>query len=275
MLRLWLCGRFAGEFDGEPIAMPPGDRVRALIGWLALHPGPHPRSYLAAQLWPDVPEASARANLRTAIWSVRQAWGAAADQVLEGSRNSIGLRSDQLWVDALPTAVTEGDIGPGAGELLPGVDDHWVHAAREEHRHRRLRALEELASAADRGGRSADAVTWSRRRCALAPLDEGAHRDLLRRLQAAGDRAGAVQEARLFSQQLREELGVAPSPATRAAAAQLRSAAPAQPRARLFGRAPELAELTAAWKAAADGSGQVVVLTGESGIGRASCRERV
>jgi DNA-binding SARP family transcriptional activator/tetratricopeptide (TPR) repeat protein len=270
MLRLWLCGRFAGELDGEPIAMPPGDRVRALIGWLALHPGLHPRSYLAAQLWPDVPEASARANLRTAIWSVRQAWGAAAEQVLEASRNSIGLRKDQLWVDALLGTPTEGDPGPDAGHLLPGVDDQWVHAAREEHRNRRLRALEELASAADRDGRSADAVTWSRRRCGLAPLDEGAHRDLLRRLQAAGDRAGAVQEARLFSQQLREELGVAPSPATRAAAAQLRSAAPAQPRARLFGRAPELAELTTAWKAAADGSGQVVVLTGEAGIGKTS-----
>jgi DNA-binding SARP family transcriptional activator len=70
MLRLWLCGRFAGEFDGAPVAMPPGDRVRALIGWLALHPGSHPRSYLAAQLWPDVPEATSRARACSAgRWS--------------------------------------------------------------------------------------------------------------------------------------------------------------------------------------------------------------
>jgi DNA-binding SARP family transcriptional activator/tetratricopeptide (TPR) repeat protein len=270
MLRLWLRGRLAGEFDGVPLPMPTGDRVRALIGWLALHPGPHPRSYLAAQLWPDVPEASARASLRTAIWSVRQAWGAAAEQVIDGSRNSIGLRSDQLWVDALTGTPAEGDIVIDAGELLPGVDDDWAHAAREEHRNRRLRALEELAAAAESDGRPADAVAWSRRRCALASLDEGAHRALLRRLQAAGDRAGAVQEARLFSRQLREELGVTPSPATRAAQSQLRTAPPAQPRARLFGRAPELAELTAAWKAAADGGGHVVVLTGEAGIGKTS-----
>jgi DNA-binding SARP family transcriptional activator/tetratricopeptide (TPR) repeat protein len=270
MLRLWLCGRFAGEFDGAPVAMPPGDRVRALIGWLALHPGSHPRSYLAAQLWPDVPEATARASLRTAIWSVRQVWGAVAEQVLDGSRNSIGLRADQLWVDALTGPPAGGEIGLDAGELLPGVDDDWVRAAREELRHHWLRALEELASAADTDGRSADAVTWSRRRCALAPLDEGAHRALLRRLHSAGDRAGAVLEARQFAQQLREELGVAPSPATRAVQAQLRTAAPAQARARLFGRALELAELTAAWKAAADGAGQVIVLTGEAGIGKTS-----
>ena len=60
------------------------------------------------------------------------------------------------------------------------------------------------------------------------------------------------------------------SPATRAVQAQLRTAAPARPRAGLFGSAPELAELTAAWKAAADGAGQVVVLTGEAGIGKTS-----
>jgi len=273
MLRLWLCGRLAGELDGAALAMPAGDRARALIGWLALHPGTHPRAYLAAQLWPEVPDESARGSLRTAIWSVRQAWGPAAEQVLDSSRNSIGLRGGQLWVDALAGTPADPDSGADAGELLPGVDDDWVHAAREEHRKRLLRALEELAAAADDDGRTADAVTWSRQRCALAPLDEAAHRDLLRRLQAAGDRAGAVVAARMFSQRLREELGVEPSPATRAAASQLRasaSAAAAAPRARLFGRAAELAALTAAWKAAADGAGQVVVLTGEAGIGKTS-----
>jgi DNA-binding SARP family transcriptional activator/tetratricopeptide (TPR) repeat protein len=270
MLRLWLCGRLAGEFDGVPLSMPGSDRVRALIGWLALHPGTHPRAYLAAQLWPDVPDASARASLRTAIWSVRQAWGAAAEQVLEGSRTSIGLRTDRLWVDALAATPTGAAAGLDAGELLPGVDDDWADAAREEHRIRRLRTLEELATTADNDGRIADAVAWSRQRCALAPLDEAAHRVLLRRLLAAGDRAGAVLAARRFSEQLRQELGVSPSPATRAVQAQLRTAVPAPPRARLFGRSRELAALTASWKAAADGAGQVVVLTGEAGIGKTS-----
>ena len=126
MLRLWLCGRFAGEFDGEQLAMPASDRVRALIGWLALHPGSHSRAYLAARLWPDVPDASARASLRTAIWSVRQAWGPAADQVLDGSRNSIGLRSDQLWVDALAVSPADAAAGLDIGELLAGIDDDWA-----------------------------------------------------------------------------------------------------------------------------------------------------
>ena len=270
MLRLWLCGRLAGEFDGEAISMPASDRVRALIGWLALHPGTHPRAYLAARLWPDVPDASARASLRTAIWAMRQAWGAAAEQVLECSRSSIGLRTDRLWVDALDATPADVPVGLDAGELLPGVDDEWAHVAREEHRTRQLRTLQELTAAAEHDGRTADAVAWSRQRCALAPLDEAAHRGLLRQLLAAGDRAGAVHAARRFSDQLRQELGVSPSPATRAVQAQLRTATPAPNRARLFGRSQELAELAAAWKAAASGAGQVVVLTGEAGIGKTS-----
>ncbi len=271
MLRLWLCGRFAGELDGEAVPMPAADRARALIGWLALHPGTHPRAYLAARLWPDVPDASARASLRTAIWAVRQAWGAAAGQLLESSRNSVGLRAGSLWVDALDAAPgQQAPAGHGDAELLPGIDDEWAHAAREEHRNRQLRTLQELAAAAERGGRTADAVAWCRQRCALAPLDEAAHRDLLRQLLAAGDRAGAIQAARRFSEQLRRELGVSPSPATRALASQLRTAAPAPDRARLFGRSQEMTTLAAAWKAAADGAGHVVVLTGEAGIGKTS-----
>src|ERR1022692_2163950 len=270
MLRLWLCGRLAGEFDGEAISMPASDRVRALIGWLALHPGTHPRAYLAARLWPDVPDASARASLRTAIWAMRQAWGAAAEQVLECSRSSIGLRTDRLWVDALDATPADVPVGLDAGELLPGVDDEWAHVAREEHRTRQLRTLQELTAAAEHDGRTADAVAWARQRCVLAPLDEAAHRGLLRQLMAAGDRAGAIQAARRFSEQLRRELGVSPSPATRAAASQLRTVAPAPHRARLFGRSEEMAALAAAWKAAADGAGHVVVLTGEAGIGKTS-----
>jgi DNA-binding SARP family transcriptional activator/tetratricopeptide (TPR) repeat protein len=266
MLRLWLCGGFAAEFDGEPLPMPASDRVRALIGWLALHPGTHSRAHLAARLWPDVPDASARASLRTAIWSVRQAWGPAAEQVLEGSRSSIGLRCNLLWVDALAGQAAGLDIG----ELLPGVDDDWAIAAREEHRSRQLKKLKEQAALADSDGRTADAVDWSRQRCALAPLDEAAHRDLLRRLLADGDRAGAVLATRQFSQLLREELGVRPSPATRAAQSQLQAAAVVPPRARLFGRGAELTAITAAWQNAADGQGQVLVLTGEAGIGKTS-----
>jgi DNA-binding SARP family transcriptional activator len=262
VLRLWVCGRLAGDRDGDVLAMPAADRARALVGWLALHPGQHQRAVVAARLWPEVPQNTARASLRTAVWSLRQCWGAVADEVLEASRTSLGWRDGEVWVDALADPLEH------AGELLPGIEDDWAAAAREEHRDRLLLELDACASAAEAEGRVADAVRWSRRRCTLNPLDEVAHRDLLRRLEAAGDHAGAVVAAREFTALLRAELGVRPSPATRAAQSSFRGAGASGAPVRLFGRGDELAALTAAWRTAADGRGQVVVLTGEAGIGK-------
>src|SRR4051812_20503961 len=100
MLRLWLSGRIAGELDGSPLPMPTSERARALVGWLALHPGPHPRVEVAAQLWPDSAEPAARASLRTALWALRQSWGPdATARVLLSGRESVGFAPDGLWVD--------------------------------------------------------------------------------------------------------------------------------------------------------------------------------
>ena len=72
MLRLRLLGALTAEIDGRPVTMPSSERARALIGWMALHPGCHARTTVAALLWPDVPQAAARASLRTSVWAVRR-----------------------------------------------------------------------------------------------------------------------------------------------------------------------------------------------------------
>jgi DNA-binding SARP family transcriptional activator/tetratricopeptide (TPR) repeat protein len=266
MLRLWLRGALAGELDGQPIAMPSSERGRALIAWLALHPGSRPRLEAATCLWPDAAESSARANLRTAIWAVREAWGPAAE-LLESSRLTIGLAPRRTWVDVYGDELDRDRID---AVLLPGLDDDWVQLARQDDLSRRLTLLRNLADLADHDGRSADAVRLSRDVCRLAPLDEAAHRSLLNRLLQAGDRASATIAARAFSELLREELGVRPSPATRAVQAQVAANSSGAPRAPLFGRAAELRTLSAVWQAARNGAGQVVLLTGEAGIGKTS-----
>src|SRR4051794_14855738 len=263
MLRLRLLGALTAEVDGQPVTMPSSERARALIGWMALHPGCHSRSVVAARLWPDVPEAGARASLRTWVWTIRQAWGPAA-QVIVASRLEIGIPAGRRWVDVLDS--------PAAGDddLLPGVEDEWADHARTAYRERRRQYLADAAAGAEHDGRWDDAVLLTRERCRLDPLDELAHRLLLDRLTASGDKAGAVQAARDFTELLRSELGVRPAPATRAAHARLRTGTTAVPRPRLFGRGAQMQQLTTAWRAAADGAGQVVVLTGEAGIGKTS-----
>ena len=144
--------------------MPASERARALIGWLALHPGQHDRAEVAAQLWPDAAPERARANLRTAVWAVHQAWGPASGW-LQASRTSLGLDEDTL-VEA-----SNGASGPD--ELLPGCDDEWVVVAREEHEQARVRELAEQADTAERDGDIAEAVRVSREACRRAPLRRG------------------------------------------------------------------------------------------------------
>src|SRR4051812_12641631 len=47
VLRLWIVGRMAATWDDVPLGMPTSERARALIGWLALHPGRQGRAELA------------------------------------------------------------------------------------------------------------------------------------------------------------------------------------------------------------------------------------
>jgi tetratricopeptide (TPR) repeat protein len=258
VLRVQLLGDITAFRDGRPV--PLSAPHRRLLAFLALHPGPHERDALAARFWPDVPDP--RANLRTAVWVLRRSLG---DDAVVATRTSVAL--GPVTRDLDETEALERDE---PGQPCAGIDDDWAEAARAEHLRRRIARLDRLAVATND---PAEAARWSARRCALTPLDEPAHRALIERIVAAGDRAGALLVGRELAERLRAELGVDPAPATRALLARLRrpaagGSAPVGGAAPMFGRATELAALTAAWTAARDGRGRVVLVTGEAGIGK-------
>src|SRR5215218_8550930 len=103
MLRVRLLGGLALESAGGPIGVPASRPARELLAWLALNPGAHPRFELAQRFWPDVPEASARASLRTTLHELRRALGDEAAH-LRVDRERVGLAD--VWVDVrdLPLA---------------------------------------------------------------------------------------------------------------------------------------------------------------------------
>src|SRR5438046_4550562 len=104
MLRVRLFGDMAVEVDGSPVPPPESGRARALLAWLALNPGMHARGQLAARFWPDVLDSSARASLRSAMWSLRRALGDDGEPYLVATRDRVGVRDvevDVLEVDAL------------------------------------------------------------------------------------------------------------------------------------------------------------------------------
>src|SRR5262245_38702 len=185
MLRLHLVGEIAAEVDGESRPLPPG-RPRALLAWLALRPGLQPSPAVASVFWPDVLDESARASLRSALWSLRRALG---EEALVATRDRVGLAPD-AWVDVLEAerlraeGRTEDALALCDGAFLPGLEDEWALEAQDEHRERLVALLEELAAAAAREGDLRSAVALTRRQAALEPLSEEIHRSLMRRLDA-------------------------------------------------------------------------------------------
>ena len=98
-LQVHLLGEFGAEFDGTAVTLPTSRRACALLALLALQPGPHSRSRLAALLWPDVLDASARASLRSALWALRAALGPTAGEYLQTGREHVELAGDGLLID--------------------------------------------------------------------------------------------------------------------------------------------------------------------------------
>ena len=296
MIRVRVLGALAVEVDGAPAELPSSAKVRGVLGWLALHPGPQPRATAAARLWPDVLDSSARASLRSAIWALRRALGDEDGRILFATRDSVGLAATDVWVDLheLERLRAAGDAEAAlvldAGELLADIDEEWVFAARDEHEQRRHALLAAAAAAAEARGDLDAAIARDRRRIALDPLSEPAHRDLMRRLAAAGDRPAALRTYARLRERMRRELTLSPSDETRAAMEAVRGAGPPEPDgdaqggptaagprpraargaepAPLVGRDAELETLRAAWERAEAGQGGAVLISGEGGIGK-------
>lgn len=258
-----MLGGLEVELNGTAIDSHASQRPWALFAYLALAARPVTRAELANAFWPDVLDQSARASLRSALWALRRQIG--DELVVDGDH--VALR-DLAWVD-----VRDGDaVELCRGELLEGIEDEWALQARERHRERVIALLEEQAQVAE----PREAIRLTRLQIERDPFDEQAHRRLIERLGAAGDRAGAIRIYEALAERLRRGLGVAPSAPTRELVEQLRADEPAPRRAAppppgllpLVGRDRELAGLEHAWRMATAGRGTVALIRGEAGIGK-------
>ncbi len=136
---------------------------------------------------------------------------AAADYWLD-ARVIAGRPDDGATADALMQAVAAYE-----GELLPGFYDEWVVLERE-----RLRASYEawMAVLLDKlvaAQRWDDVIAWSERWIAQGHTPEAAYRALIVAHSSRGDSSSTAMTYRRCVEALRAELGVDPSPQTRAA----------------------------------------------------------
>lgn len=230
MLKVRLFGELGLDCDGAYVAPPTSLRARALLAWLALHPGSHPRAAVAARFWPDVLDSNARASLREALATLRRELAPAAGAHIVASAERLGLAADSVQTDvhAFRQRLRLGELeaaveAAGAGELLADFNDEWVHQEREALRDQLAGALAALARRAEEASDAAAALQWTRRLVALDPLAEQPTRSLMRRLALGGDRAAALAAYGRLRDQLAADLQIAPSAVTRQLADRIRS----------------------------------------------------
>jgi len=165
VLRARVLGALEVELNGALVDSRVSQRPWALFAYLALAPRPIARGELASRFWPDVLDQSARASLRSALWTLRRRLGDAL--VIDGER--VGLAdAPASWIDVREFERLAGDDPAGAlelcrGELLEGLDDDWAVAARDRHRERVIELLERLARDADGSGDARAAIELTRR----------------------------------------------------------------------------------------------------------------
>lgn len=211
-IRVRVLGGFGVEVDGRPLSDDAWrqQRAAALVKMLALAPAHRlPRDHVVDALWPDLAPPAGAANLRKAAHHARRALGLADGVVLaagtvallpDGAVDTDAAGFESTAAGALAAGDAEACRAAAeryAGELLP--DDRyaeWCASARDQLRQRYLAVLA--------GGR-----LWERL-LEQDPLDERAHREVIRGHLDAGDRPAAIRQFDRLRMALREELGVSP-----------------------------------------------------------------
>lgn len=297
MLRIHLFGQLR-VVDGEtPLTFAGRPKLLPLWAYLLLHRHqPLPRERVAFALWPDEPEAIARANLRRHLYHLQRAlpsaepsrpwilsatnhlqWNPEAPYTLDVAEFERLSQSDETLADA---------IACYRGDLLEQLYEDWILYERERLRDQYLTCLSRMALRLRSARRYPEALQYAQELLRLDPLREDTLRQLLALRYEMGDRAGALAEYERFARRLRDELAAEPMPETVALFQRILghqplpnalspSESPVLQSRRtsrfmlpFVGHEAELEQLRAWANRAAHGRGALALISGEAGIGK-------
>lgn len=248
MLRIWVCGSVTIDGDGIRLGPNdfPGQQGRAAFAFLVCERhNPVTRAQLADALWGERPPAAWPAAVSSIVSKLR---ALLAEVGLDGAstlRSAAGCYQLRLppgaWVDleAATDAIHEAESALHAGEpaaaygpsavahhiarrpFLPGEDAAWADHWRDKLAGILVRALECRAQIYLWNGEHALAAEAARDAVALRPFRETAYQLLMRAHAAAGNTAEALRVYERCRTLIARELGVHPSPQTRAVHAEV------------------------------------------------------
>ena len=186
---------------------------RRLLAYLALRRQPVARGLASAQLWPDVPEETGRANLRRALWHVPRGWiETIGDELVLQAESDLEL-AHQIAARALAgDSLALDEIALLSNDILPGWHEEWVLAEQDAFHMLRVQALESACRTMAASGQFGLAIQAGAAAVDAEPLRESAAEALIDAHLVQRNRYQAVQCFRLLAQRLDDELGVEPDP---------------------------------------------------------------
>ena len=240
LVRIQVCGPLAVERDGRRLESElPGRQGRLAFMFLTLQRHREvARDELVDAIWPNEAPTAVDGALNTLLSKIRRALGPDALPNRGVLRLTCEARVDiEEARDAIhraESAIARGDPsrawGPSQVALFtaqrgfaPGEDAPWIDDVRHELNELELRALEAYggASLGIGGAELAAARRAGRELVRVAPLRETGYRLLMETLAQEGNGAGALRVYDSLCRTLRDQIGVAPSEATRELHAQL------------------------------------------------------
>jgi TolB-like protein/DNA-binding SARP family transcriptional activator/Flp pilus assembly protein TadD len=229
-LRLKLLGGFDLR-SASGAAIPLSARKPALLlAYLALRPSrPQGRDKLASLFWGDSGEVQARASLRQALAVLRRVLGQQEGLIVTPESETMALARGGLVTDveelerclasgtrgALEQAVAlyEGDLLDGFQSRHPLLEE-WLVTERRRVREQALAAMTTLLPETEETGPPEAGISLALRILALDPLQETAHRSLVRLYSQQGRRGAALTQHQTLRETLARELGMTPEAET-------------------------------------------------------------